>query len=271
MPSFFASCGKYAEYFRISFLNILAYRARYYIGIVTYLIYIAVYYAIWRAVYAHSASGIDGFNLQEMVTYVAVGWVVRSFMFNNLDREVEQKVIDGSLSLDLLKPVDFQGMQFSRAFGEGLFRLVLFAFPTALVAFPLFDVSMPASGAHAAAFAASALLGAFIMTSVNFIVGSLAIPLHNIEGIAYAKQNLIIFLSGLLLPFDMLPAGLAAVLKVLPFAGISYLPLKIYLGQYTGTEIWQALALQTFWAVALLAGSRVLFSFFMRKVVIQGG
>jgi len=132
------------------------------VGIITYLIYIAVYYAIWRAVYASAPGGangpagagtggagsstlgvLSGFNLAQMTTYVAIGWVSRSFMFNNLDRDIERKVIDGSLSMDLLKPVDFQAMQYARVLGEGLFRLILFALPTALIAFPMFGIAAP--------------------------------------------------------------------------------------------------------------------------------
>ena len=36
---------------RIGFLNMLAYRARYYVGVLTYLFNVAVYYFIWRAVF----------------------------------------------------------------------------------------------------------------------------------------------------------------------------------------------------------------------------
>ena len=36
---------------RIGFLNMLAYRARYYVGVLTYLFNVSVYYFIWRAVY----------------------------------------------------------------------------------------------------------------------------------------------------------------------------------------------------------------------------
>ena len=39
---------------RIGFLNMLAYRARYYVGVLTYLFNVAVYYFIWRAVFSHS-------------------------------------------------------------------------------------------------------------------------------------------------------------------------------------------------------------------------
>lgn len=262
--------AKYLEYLRISFLNIFAFRARYYVGIITYIIYIAIYYSIWKAIYAHSPS-IDGISLPQMTTYVAVGWVSRSFFFNNLDREIERKVVDGSLAMDLLKPIDFRAMAYARTFGEMLFRLILFALPTAIVALMLFPIASPASVPAAVAFMASSLLAALIYTNINFMIGSLAVPLKNIEGIAYAKQNLLLFLSGLVVPFDLLPAWIGGLLKVLPFAAISYLPLNVYLGRVTGTELVLSLGVQGAWAVGLLIAARGLWSLFTRRIVVQGG
>ncbi|MCX7719043.1 MAG: ABC-2 family transporter protein [Candidatus Sumerlaeaceae bacterium] len=262
--------AKYLEYLRISFLNIFAYRARYYVGIVTYIIYIAIYYSIWKAIYDHSPS-IDGLSPGQMTTYVAVGWISRSFFFNNLDREIERRVVDGSLAMDLLKPIDFQAMAYARTFGEMLFRLVLFALPTSVVAVMIFPVAPPASVPAAVAFVASSLMAALIYTNINFMIGSLAVPLKNIEGIAYAKQNLLLFLSGLVVPFDLLPAWIGGVLKVLPFAAISYLPLNIYLGRVTGGDLAVSLAVQAAWAVGLLVAARGLWNLFTRRIVIQGG
>ena len=38
----------YREFARIGFVNILAFRLRYYTGVVTYLISVSVYYFIWK-------------------------------------------------------------------------------------------------------------------------------------------------------------------------------------------------------------------------------
>ena len=58
-----------------TFHKMLAYRLRYYTGIVSYLIYVAINYFIWKAVFADRAPGalIDGYDLAGMTTYVAVG------------------------------------------------------------------------------------------------------------------------------------------------------------------------------------------------------
>ena len=73
----------YREFARVGFINILAFRLRYYTGIITYLINVTVYYFIWTAVYGpalKTAGGtiarggtIAGYDLGQMLTYVSVG------------------------------------------------------------------------------------------------------------------------------------------------------------------------------------------------------
>src|SRR5262249_26475182 len=67
---------------RVGFMNMLAYRARYYVGVLTYVFNVAVYYFLWRAVFRNAGQTVAGMTLPDMVTYVAVGWAIRSFYFN---------------------------------------------------------------------------------------------------------------------------------------------------------------------------------------------
>ena len=87
-----SALAPYAEFTRIGFVNILAFRLRYYAGIFTYLINVTVYYFIWSAVYrargissaAQAAtSTIGGYDLPQILTYVAVGWVIRSLVLEH--------------------------------------------------------------------------------------------------------------------------------------------------------------------------------------------
>ena len=126
------SLAAYLEFARVGFVNILAFRLRYYTGIITYLINVSVYYFIWRAVFANSEQ-IVGYNLGQMVTYVSVGWILRSFYWNTIDQEMAYEVIEGKIAMDLIKPVSVLWMWFSRAMGESAFRLGLLTLPTAIV------------------------------------------------------------------------------------------------------------------------------------------
>ena len=106
----------YAEFLRVGFVNTLAFRLRYYTGIVTYFIYVSVYYFIWKAIYAHSTN-IEGFDFSHLLTYVAVGWIIRSFYFSTIDQEMAYQVMEGRIAMDLVKPVNLQAMHVARALG----------------------------------------------------------------------------------------------------------------------------------------------------------
>ncbi|MFY9752435.1 MAG: ABC-2 family transporter protein, partial [Candidatus Acidiferrales bacterium] len=114
----------YVEFSRVGFVNILAFRLRYFTGIVTYFLNVTVYYFIWTAVFRSSPT-IAGYTLEQMLTYVSVGWIIRSFYWNTIDQEMAYEVIEGKIAMDLIKPVSVQGMWISRAMGESAFRLGL--------------------------------------------------------------------------------------------------------------------------------------------------
>ena len=87
MSSWAQALVPYAEFSRVGFVNILAFRLRYFTGIITYFLNVTVYYFIWSAVYS-SGQSIAGYNLAQMITYVSVGWMIRSFYWNTIDQEM---------------------------------------------------------------------------------------------------------------------------------------------------------------------------------------
>jgi ABC-2 type transport system permease protein len=260
----------YAEFVRVGFVNTLAYRLRYYTGIVTYLIYVTVYYFIWKAIYAHSSS-IEGFDFGHMLTYIAVGWIIRSFYFNNIDQDMAQAVAEGKLAMDLIKPVNSQLMYVAQALGESLFRLGMLTVPTALVLLLVYPIRRPASLPHFLGFFASVLLSFFIVAGINFAVGTFAIRLKSILGLLRAKYFLLELFSGLLIPISFFPHIFQRIFSLLPFQYISYIPVLIYLGKVSGGGILKALLSQVFWVFALLALGDALWRWSSRKITIQGG
>ena len=260
----------YREFARVGFVNTLAYRLRYYTGIATYFIYVSVYYFIWKAIYAQSPD-IEGFDFHQMLTYVALGWILRSFYYNNIDQELAQQVMEGKLAMDLIKPVNVQMMYVAQAQGESLFRIAMLTAPTAVVLMLVYPVRRPASTVHCLAFLASAVLSFFLVAGINFAVGTFAIRLKSILGLLRAKYFLLELFSGLLLPISFFPEAFQKVLQFLPFQYISYVPLLLYLGKIKGMGIFRALGLQLFWVAAMLAVGDALWRWSSRKITIQGG
>lgn len=264
------SLAVYFEFARIAFLKILAFRLRYFTGIASYFINVSVYYFIWSAIYG-SSTDVAGYDLPQMTTYVAVGWIIRSFYFNNVDRDISTEVMEGKIAVNLIKPVDVQLMYISQTAGEACFRAVLFTLPIAAVLLFVYPISLPASVASGVLFFPSCLLALLIFTLINFWVGTLALHIYSILGVIRAKYAIVEFFSGLLIPISFFPRGLQDFMQYLPFQHISFTPLQIYLGKVSGAGAFGALAEQLLWVVLLFLASRLFWKFSMRRLSIQGG
>jgi len=260
----------YFEFARVAFLKTLAYRLRYFTGILTYAVNVSVYYFIWRAIYSASPR-VAGYDLAQMTTYVAVGWTIRSFYFNNIDREMAAEVIEGRIAINLIKPVDAQLMYVSQTAGESCFRFLMFTLPIALLLFVVYPVRPPATAAAGAAFALSSIFALLIFALINFLVGTMALQIQSIMGVIRAKYFIVEFLSGLLLPLGFFPEKVRRVLLFLPFPHLSYTPLEIYLGRLRGVALVGNLALQVAWIAVLFAAGRLYWRLATRRLSIQGG
>jgi ABC-2 type transport system permease protein len=263
-------CRTYAEFARMGFVDTLAYRLRYYTGIVTYFIYVSVYYFIWKAIFAHSTH-IEGFDFSQILTYVAVGWIIRSLYFNNIDQDLATQVTEGTLVMNLIKPINIESAMIAQALGQAMFRLLLLTIPTAIVLMLVYPIRPPASVPHFAAFSLSVIFSCFIVAGINFAVGTLAIRLKSILGLLRAKYFLLELFSGLLLPISFFPPAFQKLLAVLPFKYISYVPVLLYLGKINGRGIPMVLGVQLFWVLAMLSLADFMWRWSSRKITIQGG
>lgn len=260
----------YFEFARVAFLKILAYRLRYFTGILTYFINVSVYYFIWKAIFSNSAE-VAGYDLSQMITYVAVGWIMRSFYFNNVDRDIAAEVIEGRIAISLIKPVDPQLMYLSQTVGECCFRLLMFTLPIAALIAAIYPLRPPASAKAALFFFFSCLLALLLFALINFFIGTFALQLQSILGLIRAKYFVVELLSGLLIPITFFPERLQPILWILPFPHVSYTPLQIYLGRFDGAAAPKALLIQIFWILILYAMGKYHWNFSVRRLSIQGG
>ena len=260
----------YLGFSRVGFVNILAFRLRYFTGIVTYALNVTIYYFIWSAVFRSSPS-IAGYNLPQMITYISVGWIIRSFYTNTIDQEMAYEMIEGNIVMNLIKPVSVQWMWICRAMGESAFRLGLLTVPTAILVSFIFHVQAPASREDFVLFLFSVLGSFFLMGAINFMIGTCAIPLKSILALIRAKFWLIELLSGLLIPMSYFPRKVAVVLAWLPFEHIAYTPLQIYLGKFDQPSAFHALATQWAWVFVLLVLGDLWWRRASRRISIQGG
>ena len=266
------SVGVYGAFVRNKFLESLAYRTRFIVGVASYFIFVAVYYFIWRAVYAASPEPeIAGYDLAEIITYAAVAWMIRSFYFSSVDQEIAADVRQGDVVRHLLRPINYLGARMAESFGESAFRLVALTAPSAVLVYFFFPVAAPGGWVAALAFLLSLLLSFVVFFELSYLAGLSAAFTENAAGILRAKTAAVELLSGLVVPLAFFPGWAQGVLAWLPFRAMADVPLNLYLGRYAGEEILWMLAFQVAWALGLYLVGRSLWGAVVRRLTIQGG
>jgi ABC-2 type transport system permease protein len=260
------------EFARSSFLIMLAHRVRYVVGVLNYLVYVAVNYYLWSALFTDRTTAAGGqWTLPGMHTYVCVNWIARSAYFSNADSVLAARINKGEINSDLLRPSSLLLQFYGAALGEVVFRTFFMALPVLLVSLAFFDIQPPKSVLHGVLFAYSIGLAFHLFFAVNFLTGLCAVYTEKLQGFLWAKFFLLQFLSGLLLPLEFFSPHIKAVLDVLPFKGMAQTPMDVYLGRYPQAVLYNELLFQTLWTILLLLACRWMWARVQRRLETLGG
>jgi ABC-2 type transport system permease protein len=226
-------------------------------------------YWVWRILYTQKP-GAFGVDMRQMITYGVLGVAMQIFMWSRVQWYIANQVKSGAIDTDLMKPLDFHIHMLARSIGETVIGSTL-ALPALIVAFVFLGVSLPADLGTAAAFFISILLGFMVIFHLNFILGSLAVFTLDIRHISWAYMSITRFFGGQWVPLWLFPPALVAIANFLPFQSTFAIPMSIYIGKIAGADVLKALGSQISWMAALVLGSRLLWTWAHRRLVVQGG
>ena len=169
-----------------------------------------------------------------------------------LERSIGERIREGLVATDLLKPVDFQLFHFVQSLSDMLFQsliaLLVFALGLAFLGPALY----PASPLALAAFALSLGLAFLVQFGLCFLFVQGAFATNTNYGIITTRMALHQAFSGVFAPLAFYPPLLRHVADWLPFGQIVYTPVAIYLGRIAPPDLAQALEIQALWALGLI-------------------
>jgi ABC-2 type transport system permease protein len=260
----------YAAIASRQFQDALQYRGNYVLGMLSGLALVLAMFFFWRAGFEGRAS-IAGYGWAQTKTYLLIGYLAGNLVAFSAEARLSSRIRRGSIACDLLLPVDFQGARLCETLGDvaaqGLPALVV----TVAVGIAFAGVLPPSGPAAAAGAAIALLLGVVLKSAIVYAAALLCFWTTNFVGISWARAALTNLLSGALIPLSFFPAGVAAALRWLPFAGITDTPARIYLGQLTGPGAVGAVALEAAWTVVLLLVGRGIWRAATAELNVHGG
>ena len=261
----------YLAFLAKSFQKRMQYRVANLAGLTTNFFFLLVHIFVYTAFYA-ARTGPLPLNLDEVITYFVLCQVFFMLMpFWGARSEVTSAIKDGSVALQLTKPVDFHAYWFADECGRACYYALMRGIPTFLISIIFFAVAIPTQPTTLMAFAVSMTLATFMSAALTITIFSSAFWTLDTTGISGLSYSIITLFSGMLVPIALWPEWLAHIAAWLPFGGLIDIPFSIYLGKITGADIWEAIGKQMIWVVFFVGLGRVLLRRGFSRLVIQGG
>ena len=260
----------YWELGKRSFQQQFAYRAATLAGLFTNLIFGVMLSAVYLALYWDKADGtsVAGFTAQQTVTYTWIGQaLIMPVIFWGWWLIIDT-IRDGSVVMDMLKPMDYFRYWLSRDLGRGAAQILTRGIPTLIIGSLLFDLVWPENWQRWVAFLISVPFAIMVSFCLRFMFNLWGFWLLDHRGIGSLVILVTGVFSGHLLPIAWYPPAVRDILNVLPFRSMLMTPVEIWLGQ---VSIALGLGLQLFWTAVLVGCCYALLHKAEQKVVVQGG
>lgn len=254
------------------FQTAIAWRFHFFMTSFSNIVYLIFLYFLWGAIFESSESGvIRGQSFEQVFIYMAIVSSVVVLFKTYTEWEVSNKVIDGNIIMDLIKPLDIQLQYFFHGFGIVLFNLITITLPVLVILYVVWGDHLN-SGTALLFFGVSAFLAYLISFLFDFITGVVSFYTESIWGISIAKETIVLFFAGAVVPLSFFPESLQTVLAYLPFQAIYHTPISMLTNSELLTgDIFRSLGVQVFWVAVLGIISRLFYNKSLKTVTVNGG
>ena len=211
-----------------------------------------------------SRSGVEtGMTLKQMLSYTYLNAILADLLV--VQTFASSWCYEGELHRLYLRPTPIFGGIVAETVGGWIPMLLFFSLPL-LCAAPFLGISvLPASPW----FFPSLLLCISLGFAIDFLFACVAIELRGISWLAHVIRTAIVALfSGTVLPFRLLPFGLARVFELQPFGSLGGGPLALFVGTARPERILLA---QVFWNLTLWPAAILWFCRSRERLVSFGG
>jgi ABC-2 type transport system permease protein len=245
---------KYFYIFKLAWMERMAYRANFFMEILSGIFSSLIVIFLWIAIYRNASQSIlGGYSLSEMITYLLGGGLINSFILTTAENpETSQNIQDGTLSVFLVKPLSPYGIWLTRDLSAKTFFFLLGLGGYLIVAIFFRGYLIPiVSVTYLALFILSLILAGLLQFLFFEGLSLLAFWVENTYGLRFTMRVIMEIIGGAIIPLSFFPQILQKIFFLLPFPFLIYLPMNIYLGKIPFEEILTEFIKEGGWILGL--------------------
>jgi ABC-2 type transport system permease protein len=208
-----------------------------------------------------------------MIAYLLLTNISRMFSsMPGLAGGIAREIREGTMKRYLIQPIDMIGYLLIYRVAHKVTYIIMSFIPYALLFYVCrgFFTRFP-DALTMVAWAVSLVLSFLVGFFFEACVGMVGFWFLEVTSLLYIVMTLNYFISGHMLPLDLLPEPWAGLLKVLPFQYMAYFPAVVFLGKVRGVALLWHLLGELFWAIFFLVLARGLYRLGLRRYSAFGG
>lgn len=257
---------KYLSHIEISMKNQNFYKINLFFGVFALLLSIVCLRELWQALYIK-----DELSLPKILSYSTLSFLLTSFIVQAFSGYVSDRVRNGDIILDLLRPWSFYLSLLSRSTGISISFFITRTIPLIIIIYVIYGFPEVVFN-HIAWIIISILMAYMISFGIYYIISLMSFYFTEVWGLELIVVVLFMnVFSGAIIPLSLYPDGFRTIIYYLPFRAIYDIPLSISVGSIIGKDIIINLGIQVFWVIFLY----IIGFFFLKKVekkiIISGG
>ncbi|GAB4009879.1 MAG: ABC-2 family transporter protein [Bdellovibrio sp.] len=222
--------SKWLETIRISMSKVMAYRLNFLLQIIgPTLVFYFIKYNLWSSIFKDDPmKEIGGYTLATMLAYHTWGLLVELLASGYTAMNLSEDIRLGRISTYLIYPFNFWEFHTASFIGFQITQLFIALVTFIAVALSgLIDVPSVMLVIKGLGFT---LAISFMWFAMNYGIGLMAFWLEETWILKVILMVIASFLSGGIIPLELFPKWLSAILEWTPFPYMSYYPVKIFMG-----------------------------------------
>ena len=240
-------------------------------GVFTNTVFGFIRASIMFAAIGTAGGELGGYTMLQAATYVWLGQALLAPIEAFGTREVSQRVHQGDIAVDLLRPTGFLGLHYAQKLGRSGFLMLGRGVPPLVVGALVTGLALPEDPLSYLLGALSLLLAITVAFLADMMVNLAAFWLVETRGLTVVYTATMNLLSGFLIPIVWFPDWLLAIARATPFPSMIQTPIDTLSGRVPPEEAAGLLAVQAGWAALLGLAAWAMLRAGTRSREVQGG
>lgn len=253
----------------LSIQRLLAFRAHFWVSLASRILTLVVLVAFWRAI--GEAGAVTRAEREAALRYLMVAQMVAPLAISQLIPMFGHAVLDGSIAVELLRPLDLQEWFYAQSLGTLVAGQLREMVVLGVVGVLWLDLTLPTDPRVYLAFLVTVLLGHAVLFMVDWGFAMLSFVTTATWGLSSMRHVLTLFFGGALIPPLFAPRWLQEMSAALPFAEVVAAPTAVLLGTARLGDLPRLWLGQLGWLLGLGIASRLVYRLAIRRVTVAGG